>query len=104
MDTTIINNGNTFQVFNIYRKLDITKAQIKSNSNMALNISVAAFLSKAYDFCSKPILKSEEIRFLIIIFTKNDYERSKLQNSPLLIRTIVKNTIQFILVKPKKRY
>ena len=103
MDTTIINNGITFQVFNIYRKLDITKAQIKSNSNMALNISVGAFLSKAYDFCSKHYL-NEEIGFLIIIFTKNDYERSKLQNSPLLIRTIVKNTIQFILVKPKKRY
>ena len=35
------------------------------------------------------------------VFTKNGYERSKLQNSPLLIRTIVKNAIQFILVKPK---
>ena len=69
---------------------------------MASNISVGALLSRAYDFCWKRYM-NEEIQFLINVFTKNGHERSELQNSPLPIKTIVKNATQFILVK-KKQY
>ena len=55
----------------------ITSVQIKSNSNMAPNVSFSVFkgfLSRAYKICIERYI-NEEIQFLIDVFTENGYER-----------------------------
>ena len=59
--------------FKIFRKPAITNVQIKSNSNMAPNVSVSVFkgfLSRAYKICSERYI-DEEIQFLIDVSTEN---------------------------------
>ena len=77
LDITITNNGTNSYDFKIFRKPAITNVKIKSNSNMALNVSVSVlkeFLSRAYKICSKRYI-DEETQFLIDVFTENGYER-----------------------------
>ena len=77
LDITITNNGTNSYDFKIFKKPAITNVKIKSNSNMALNVSVSVlkgFLSRAYKICSKRYI-DEEIQFLIDVFTENGYER-----------------------------
>ena len=81
LDITINNNGTNSYDFKIYRKPAITNVQIKSNSNMAPNVSVSVFkgfLSRAYKICSERYI-DEEIQFLIDVFTENGYERKTLE-------------------------
>ena len=81
MDVTITNNGTDPYDFKIYRKPAITNVQIKSNSNMAPNVSVSVFkgfLSRAYKICSQRYI-DEEIQFLIGVFTENGCERKTLE-------------------------
>ena len=80
LDITITNNGTDSVDFKILRKPEITNVQIKSNSNMATNISISffkGFSSRAYKICSKRYI-DEEIQFLIDVFTENGYERKPL--------------------------
>ena len=56
LDITITNNGTDSYDFKIFRKPAITNVQIKSNSNMAPNVSVSVFKgfsSRAYKICSE---------------------------------------------------
>ena len=81
LDTTITNNGTNYNDFKIFRKPAITNVQIKSNSNMAPNVSVSffkGFLSRAYKICLERNI-DEEIQFLIDVFTENAYERKTLE-------------------------
>ena len=81
LDVTITNNGTNFYEFKIIRKPAITKVKIKSNSNIAPNISISVFkgfLSKAYKICSKRYI-DEEIQFLIKVFKENGYEGKTLE-------------------------
>ena len=96
LDITISNNGTNSYGFEIFRKPVITNVQIKSNSNMAPNVSVSVFkgfLSRAYKICSERYI-DEEIQFLIDVFTENGFERktskkitknylNELQNPPI---------------------
>ena len=64
-------------IFKIFRKPTITNLRLKSNSNMAPNVSVSVFkgfLSRAYKICSERYI-DEEIQFLVHVFTENDYQR-----------------------------
>ena len=73
LDITITNNGTDSYDFKIFRKPAITNVQIKSNSNMAANVSVSnftGFLSRAYKICSERYI-DEEIQFLIDVSTEN---------------------------------
>ena len=59
----------------------ITNVEIKSNSNMAPNVSVSVFkglISRAYKICSERYI-DEEIQFLIEIFTDNGCKRKSLE-------------------------
>ena len=81
LDITITDNGTNSYDFKIFRKPAITNIQIKSNSNMAPNVSVSGFkgfLSRAYKICSECYI-DEEIQFLIDVFTENGYERKTLE-------------------------
>ena len=81
LDITITNNGTDSYDFKIFRKPAITNVQIKSNSNMAPNVSVSVFkgfLSRAYKICSERYI-DEEIQFLFHVFTDNGYERKALE-------------------------
>ena len=81
LDITITNNGTDSYDFKIFRKPAITNVQIKSNSNMAPNVSVSVFkgfLSRAYKICSERYI-DEEIQFLIDVFTENGYEKKTLE-------------------------
>ena len=62
LDITITNNGTDSYDFSIFRKPAITNVQIKSNSNMAPNVSVSVFKE-----------------FLFDVFTENGYERKTLE-------------------------
>ena len=78
LDITATKNGTDFKIF---RKPAITNVQIKSNSNMAPNVSVSVFkgfLSRAYKICSERYI-DEEIQFLFHVFTDNGYERKALE-------------------------
>ena len=81
LDITITNNGTNSYDFKIFRKPAIANVQIKSNSNMAPNVSVSVFkgfLSRAYRICSERYI-GDEIQFLIDVFTENSYERKTLE-------------------------
>ena len=81
LDITITNNGTSSYDFKIFRKPAITNVQIKSNSNMAPNVSVSVFegfFSRTYKICSKRYI-DEDIQFLINVFTENYYERKTLE-------------------------
>ena len=106
LDITITNNRTNSYDFKILRKPAITNVQIKSNSNMALNVSVSVFkgfLSRAYKICSERYI-DEEIPFLIDVFKENGYERkilekiknylNELQNPPVNKRTLVKISVK----------
>ena len=88
LDITITNNGTDSYDFKIFRKPAITNVQIKSNSNMAPNVSVSVFkgfLSRAYKICSKRYI-DEEIQFLMDVFT----EKEKLSLVSLVIKEKLK--------------
>ena len=73
--------------FKIFIKPAITNVQIKSNSNMAPNVSVLVFkwfLSRDYKICSERYI-DEEIQFLIDVFTENVYERKTLEKIKKII-------------------
>ena len=68
-------------IFKIFRKPTITNLRLKSNSNMAPNVSVSVFkgfLSRAYKICSERFI-DEEIQFLIDVFTENGHKRKTLE-------------------------
>ena len=73
--------------FKIFRKPAITNVQIKSNSNMATNVSASAFkkfLFRAYKIYSERFI-DEEIQFLIDLFTENGYEGKTLEKQQKII-------------------
>ena len=62
LDITITNNGTDSVDFKIVRKRDFTNVQIKSNSNMACNISISffkGFSSRAYKICLERYIDEE---------------------------------------------
>ena len=62
LDITITNNGTDSVDFKILRKPEITNVQIKSNSNMAPNISISffkGFSSRAYKICLERYIDEE---------------------------------------------
>ena len=76
LDITITNSGTNPYDFKIFRKPAVTNVQIKSNSNMAANISVSVFerfLSRAYKIYSKCYI-DKEIQLLIDVFTGDGWE------------------------------
>ena len=107
LDITITNNGADSYDFKIFRKPAITNVQIKSNSNMAPNVSVSVFkgfLSGAYKICSE-CYTDKEIQFLIDVFTENGYKRKNLekitknylkvlQNPSVKVRILVKISVK----------
>ena len=73
LDITITNNGIDSYDCKIFRKPAIPNIKVKSNSNMAPNVSVfKGFLSRVYKICSEHYI-DEEIQFLINAFTENGY-------------------------------
>ena len=90
LDITITNKGTDSNDFKTFRKPAITNVQIKSNSNIALNVSVSVF--RAYKICSERYI-DEETQFLIDVFTENGYERKTLEK-------IAKNYLKVLQNQP----
>ena len=62
--------------------------QLKSNSNVAANVSVSVFkgfLSRADKICSEHYI-DEEIQCLIDVFTENGYERKNLEKITKVVK------------------